>query len=96
MRSFINVLTLFGVILAFLNIGQLMFGLITDGFSEGRGMAILFFQLWAAIGAFFALIFGFIGRALDNRKKIKVSSISLLGIAVGFVGGIAVLGLSYF
>lgn len=95
MRNLINVLTLFGVILAFLNIGRLIFGIVTGGFAEGEAIAIVLFQLWAAIGAFFALVFGFIGRAMDNRKKAKVSSTSLMGIAVGFVGGITVLVFSY-
>lgn len=95
MRNFINVLTMFGIIIAFLNVGRLLFGFITGEFADDDGIDIVFFQLWAAIGAFLALVFGFIGRAVDNRKKEKVSSISVFGIAVGFVGGMAVLALSY-
>ena len=88
MRILVNILALLGVIIAVFMVGSLYLGLMSDGFSGGRGMAVLFFQLWGAIGSVVAILFGFIGRRMDRRVPLPAGRIANTSVAVGLVCGL--------
>lgn len=90
MRTFINILTCIGALIAVFCAVSLFYGLATDAFANGAGMAILAFQMWALIGALIALVAGYIGRYRALRMGLPVSRISTLGIIIGLIGGLAV------
>ncbi len=90
MRTFINILTCVGALIAVSCVIYLFYGLSTDAFSDGAGMAILAIQMWALIGALIALVSGYIGRYRAIRMKLPASRISTMGILIGLIGGLSV------
>ena len=88
MRTLVNILAVLGAVLAVFAVGSLYYGQATDAFSDGRGMASLAFQLYGAIGAGAALLFGFVGRLMDRRVPRPARPISNICIAVGLIAGL--------
>lgn len=90
MRTLINTLAIISAALAIMFTLNLYFGLFGDGFSDGRGMAIVVLQIWALIGSAGAVLFGFIGRRLDRTLPRPARRLPNLCIAAGLLCGLLI------
>ena len=84
MRTLLNILAVLGALVAVMSVGSLYYGELQGG----SGMASLAFQLYGAIGAGAALLFGFVGRLMDRRVPRPARPISNICIAVGLIAGL--------
>jgi len=83
MRVVINILTLIAALIGFLALCLIVWGLGTNGFSASNGMALVAFQLWAAIGCIAALILGLVGYFMARAGERHADSASDIGVGVG-------------
>ncbi|MGI9405723.1 MAG: hypothetical protein ACR2O4_05080 [Hyphomicrobiaceae bacterium] len=95
MRTFVNVLMVISALVAAVMIGNLIYGLATDGFSDGRGMAILVLMLWGAIAAAVTFLLGGLSWALGRKSEPASTGLGRAGMGFGFLG-LAVLGVMQF
>ncbi len=85
MRFILNILTLVASLFAIILAAGFIYGLLTDAFSDGRGMAIVIIQLWGVIAGGLALALGllgvFIGRGAPGART--PARIAKFGIFAG-------------
>ena len=94
MRTFLNVLMAISALIAVFMIGILIYGLATDGFSNGRGMAILIFVLWGAIASAATLVLGGVNWAMGRKTEQANTGFAKFGMGLGFLG-LLVLGVMH-
>lgn len=88
MRMLVNLLACLGIAITVLMVGMYYAVLIGDAADGAAGMGLLFLQLWGAIGAAAALLFGFIGRLMDRRVPLPAGRIANTAVAIGLLGGL--------
>lgn len=86
MRVLINILTLIAALVGFLSLCLIVWGLGRNGFSDGKGMALVAFQLWVAIGCIAAFILGIIGYFMARSGERDADVASDIGVGVGLTG----------
>ncbi len=96
MRWIVNALTLLGVLIALFSVLLMGYGFLTGKLSQSDNMTVMLFQLWALIGGFVALTFGYVGRIMDRRAKRPFSTLSRMGLITGTAIGLCVIGVVIF
>lgn len=86
MRVIINILALIAAFIGFIALCLIVWGLGSNGFSDGAGMALVAFQFWAAIGCIAALILGIIGYVMARSAERDYDVASDIGVGVGLTG----------
>lgn len=86
MRIVINILLGLSSLFAVLVIASFIYGLATDGFSNGAGMAILFFQLWGFIGSVAAGVLGRISWVMSRNAEGASTLYGKIGVGIGIAG----------
>lgn len=74
-------------------IGYLIYGLVTDGFSDGRGMAILVFQALGAVASIATLLFSGIGFAMNRPAR---TGFAKIGALIGVLGLVTLGAMMFF
>lgn len=95
MRIVLSIIALMTGVLAALNVGYMFYGFFTGAFSNGAGMAILFFQLWGVIFASLAVGFGVLSRFLFRRAALLIPWTANAGLGLGVLSGLMLLSIPF-